>query len=125
MSRWGAPNTIATTFVAHAFLDGGELLGEPRWTEAARSAGRFLMRRMLANGPSGPYFRYLPDEGELVHNANLLACAVLARAGVEEPTSAALGTSLRAQRADGSWPYSEGRQCDWVDNFHTAYVLES
>ena len=121
----GAPNTIATSFVAHAFLDAGELLGEPRWTEAARSAAGFLATRMLAEGSSGPYFRYLPDESELVHNANLLACAVLARAGVEEPTRAALGASLRAQRPDGSWPYSEGRKGGWVDNFHTAYVLES
>ena len=32
-------------------------------------------------------------------------------------------TRLRAQRADGSWPYSEAH--GWVDNFHTAYVLES
>lgn len=73
----------------------------------------------------GGYFRYLPGEDELVHNANLLACAVLARAGRSESAQEALATSLRAQRDDGSWPYAEGPRGDWVDNFHTAYVLGS
>jgi hypothetical protein len=37
----------------------------------------------------------------------------------------AVQTSLRAQRADGSFPYSEWSGQGWVDNFHTGYVLES
>jgi hypothetical protein len=119
------PNTIATSFVAQAFLDGASLLGDDRWHDVAASAAGFLESRMLVEGPVGPYFRYLPGEDELVHNANLLACAVCARAGLREPASRALATSLRAQREDGSWPYSEGPQGRWVDNFHTGYVLES
>jgi polysaccharide biosynthesis protein VpsJ len=121
----GTPNTIATSFVAQAFLDGASLLGDERRRDAAASVAEFLESRMLAEGPLGPYFRYLPGEDELVHNANLLACAVCARAGRPEPARRALVTSLRAQREDGSWPYSEGPQGRWVDNFHTGYVLES
>ena len=128
----GTPNTIATSFVAQAFLDGVELLGEERWAEPALAAARYLEIRMLSEGSSGSYFRYLPRERELVHNANLLACAVLARAGrlleaesLLEIARRALRTSLAAQREDGSWPYAEGQDGDWVDNFHTSYVLES
>ena len=83
---------------------------------------------MLADG----FFRYLPGEGELVHNANALACAVLARVSLVAGQSGfgtrareALGATLKAQRADGSFPYAEGAGHDWVDNFHTGYVLES
>lgn len=119
----GTPNTIATSFVAQAFLDGAELLGDERWREPALQAAEFLRSTMLV--PGGDYFRYLPGEGGVVHNANLLACAVFARAGLPEPAAPALETSLRAQREDGSWPYAEGSQGRWVDNFHTAYVLES
>jgi hypothetical protein len=128
----GTPNTIATSFVAHAFLDGVELLGEERWGEQARAAVRFLGEHMLVSGVNGTYFRYLPREDELVHNANLLACALLARTaralGAEslaEPARQALETSLAAQREDGSWPYASGPAGGWVDNFHTGYVLES
>jgi hypothetical protein len=123
--RRGTPNTIATSFVAHAFLDAAELLGDDRCAARARSVGDFLVRRMLVDGPRGSYFRYLPQEDELVHNANLLACGVLVRAGIDEPARRALRTSLAAQREDGSWPYGEGARGAWVDNFHTAYVLES
>jgi len=121
----GTPNTIATSFVAHAFLDAAELLGDTRWKKTANAAADFLVARMLTVERNRSYFRYLPHEGELVHNANLLACAVLARAGAQAPARSALTVSLDAQRPDGSWPYSEGAKGGWVDNFHTAYVLES
>ena len=124
----GTPNTIATSFVAHALLDGVELLDDERWGEPALGAARFLFSRMRADG----YFRYVPGEDELVHNANALACGVLARTArlvgedsLLEPVPAALARTLGAQREDGSWPYAEGDDGAWVDNFHTAYVLES
>jgi hypothetical protein len=121
----GIPNTIATSFVAQAFLDGADLLGDERWHARADSAGDFLLARMLVREPQREYFRYVPGEAELVHNANLLACAVLARMGRGHDASAALATTLSAQRADGSWNYAEGPDGDWVDNFHTGYVLQS
>jgi hypothetical protein len=118
----GSPNTIATSFVAQAFLDGHELLRDDRWKGPAVAAARYLEANMLTEAG---YFRYLPRDDELVHNANLLACAVLVRVGRQLTARRALDISLRAQRDDGSWPYGEGRRGDWVDNFHTAYVLES
>ena len=126
------PNTIATSFAAHAFLDGVLLLPDERWMPGVRSTVRWLEERGLAERERRAYFRYVPEEGELVHNANLLACGVLARAATVledaallEPAVPALAASLEAQRADGSWPYSDGPAGRWVDNFHTGYVLES
>jgi hypothetical protein len=104
------------------------LLGDERWRDAAIEAARFLSSEMYADG----FFRYLPGEGELVHNANTLVCAVLARAAAitdegafAEQARRALEATLKAQRPDGSFPYAEGDGHDWVDNFHTGYVLES
>jgi hypothetical protein len=118
----GTPNTIATSFVARAFLDGHDLLADERWRGPAAAAARYLENNMLAEEG---YFRYLPGEDDLVHNANLLACSVLVRAGHRDAARKSLEISLRAQREDGSWPYAEGPLGSWVDNFHTAYVLES
>jgi hypothetical protein len=128
----GTPNTIATSFVAQALLDAHDLLGDDEAGRLALDAAAFLVERMLAEGSGGPHFRYLPGEGELVHNANLLACAAVARAAwaygestlldhVREPVA----TTLAAQREDGSWPYADAARHDWVDNFHTAYVLDA
>ena len=121
----GAPNTIATTFVAHAFLDGADLLADERWRHPAESASAYLTERLLHRESSREYFRYVQDEPQLVHNANLLACSVLARVGRGDEATRALETSLAAQRPDGSWNYAEGQRGDWVDNFHTGYVLQS
>ena len=127
-----SPNTIATSFVAQAFLDGYELVGDDRFGDAAAAAATYLERHMAAESGGRVFFRYVPGHDELIHNANALACAVLARAarlvgvaGWLELARTALRTTLAAQRADGSWPYAEGPRGGWVDNFHTGYVLES
>jgi hypothetical protein len=132
--RYGreTPNTIATTFAAHALLDGAELLGDDGCRDAAVATARFLLDRMVVEDGDRMYFAYLPGERELIHNANALACAALARTGrvcgdsaLADAARRALTVTLAAQRPDGSWPYADAPGHDWVDNFHTAYVLES
>ena len=122
----GAPNAIATSFVCQALLDGVELAGEDERgaeVEAAVAYTRGHLRH-------GAHFTYLEGEQELVHNANLLVCGVLARAArvlgrgdLLGDVRAALEPTLAAQRPDGSWPYAASH--GWVDNFHTGYVLEA
>lgn len=128
----GTPNAIATSFAAHALLEGASLLGEERHVLGARKAALFACRQLYAVGPHGPFFRYLPGEEELVHNANVLVASFVRRAavhegddGLAERAAAAVATTVAAQRRDGSWPYAEQAGHDWVDNFHTAYVLEA
>jgi hypothetical protein len=127
----GTPNVIATSFAAHALLDGRELLGDEHWGEAAERSCEFLLASLLEDDGERAYFRYLSAEKELVHNANVLGCSVLARTAfllnrddLGETVRRALSASLDAQRPDGSWPYAEGEGHGWVDNFHTGYVLE-
>ena len=126
----GTPNVIATAFAGQALLDGAELLGERDWLEAAGRVGDFLVGEMLVRDRR-TYFRYVPGEDDLIHNANALACAVLARTAAlgggdrGDVAAAALAPTLSAQRSDGAWPYGEGAGRAWVDNFHTGYVLES
>ena len=127
-----SPNTIATAFVAGAFLDAYELLGEEARLETAVAAADLLVAEMLVRDGERRFFRYVPADTKLIHNANLLACAVLARAAgpsgrsdLAELVGSALRATLDAQRPDGSWPYSDWQGNAWVDNFHTGYVLEA
>ena len=126
------PNTIATSFAAQAFMDLWELTGAPDREKELRAIVGSLVQEMRHVADGRSYFRYLAGEEELVHNANLLACAVLMRAGrlvsdprLAEPALEPIATSLAAQRPDGSWPYADAPGHDWVDNFHTGYVLDS
>ncbi len=126
-----SPNTIATSFAVLALVEGSALLDEDRWHDPVEGAARFLLDELLIDEPGRCYFRYVPASDELIHNANLLAIASLARAesllGDEtllEPARRALPITLEAQEESGAWPYAEQGGA-WVDNFHTGYVLES
>lgn len=136
-TRWafypaGSPNIIATTFVAAGFLDWYERLHKPSYLEEAKKACHFLLQDLLRDGRKGPYFAYIPGSSTLVHNANMLGCAMLARCGAAAEQADwiriardATETTLRATDERGLWPYGDGSGLDWVDGFHTAYILSA
>jgi hypothetical protein len=132
------PNTIATAFAGMGLLDAYELAGEAQAGELALGAGQFFLRHVPqtpvpGSGPEGgAFFGYLEGDRTPIHNASMLICALLARLGrafarEEFVAAAAAGVAytVARQRADGSWPYGEEPHLDWVDGFHTGYVLDS
>ncbi len=129
----GSPNTIATVFAGLAMLDAYEATGEERLLDLAAGTGDFFLRHVpQTEDGDGAFFGYLVGDRTPIHNANALVCALLARVAhhtAREDMRAAAEAGLRwtigHQRSDGSWPYGEQPQLDWVDNFHTGYVLDS
>lgn len=129
----GSPNTIATAFAGLALLDAHETTGEARLLELATGTGDFFLRHVpQTEDGDGAFFGYLVHDRTPIHNANTLVCALLARlarhTGREDMRTAAesgLRWTIGHQRSDGSWPYGEQPHLDWVDNFHTGYVLDS
>ena len=66
-----------------------------------------------------------------VHNANTLGASLLARTYSHTGNEAyrllaqkAIQYTAQHQRPDSSWYYGEKPNLHWVDNFHTAYVLD-
>lgn len=133
------PNTVATAFAGHALLDAAERRGSTRAAELAVGVGEFFMRRIEATPDpgGGAFLGYFPGDRTPIHNASLLAASLLARLAARGRTEAdeeyaararaAVAYALAHQRADGSWPYSEGPggTGGWVDNFHSGYVLDA
>jgi hypothetical protein len=129
----GDPNTIATAYAGFALLDAYEATGEEDRLDLAVGAGRFFLRHVpQTEDAPGAYFGYLVGDRTPIHNANMLVAGLLARlaghTGDPEFRSsaeqAAVYTAER-QSPDGSWPYGEPDGLEWVDGFHTGYVLES
>jgi hypothetical protein len=128
----GSPNTIATAFAGNALLDAYEVTGDARLLEWAVGTGNFFLRWIPQTvAPPGEFFGYLVGDRTPIHNANLLVCGLLARlssvTGLPDFRAAAhIGAeyTIARQRPDGSWPYGESSHLDWVDGFHTGYVLE-
>lgn len=119
-TRWGfyaagSPNIIVTAFALEA------LRRSPPHLEAARIPVRsWLEDKMLHDG----FVRYVPGSTALIHNANLLGARALHRVAPGHPAVVqAVDRTLECQRPDGTWPYGEQAGLEWVDGFHTAYVL--
>jgi hypothetical protein len=129
----GSPNTIATVFAGLALLDAYEVTNERRLLELAAGTGDFFLRHVpQTEEGDGAFFGYLVGDRTPIHNANTLVCALLARLAhhtrrddMRAAAEAGLRWTIAHQRPDGSWPYGEQPHLDWVDNFHTGYVLDS
>jgi hypothetical protein len=127
-----SPNTIATAFAGLGLLDAYEFSGDQRALALARGAADFFIRHVpQTEGGTGAYFGYLAGDTTPIHNANMLVCALLARLAVtlddeDLATRSRAGTAwtIAHQRPDGSWPYGEEPHLNWVDGFHTGYVLD-
>jgi hypothetical protein len=127
------PNTIATAFAGLGLLDAYELAGDETAGELALGAGEFFVAHVPQSETGrGAFFGYLEGDRTPIHNASMLICGLLARLGrvfgrEQFIAAAAAGVqyAIACQRPDGSWPYGEQPHLDWVDGFHTGYVLDS
>ena len=129
----GEPTVVWVAHIGHAFLDAWELTKDEEYLEVAKSVCRFILNDLERRPEGGGVcISYIPGSYRVVHNANMLGAAVLARTYVhvrddvlKQVASEAVAYTANAQRADGSWWYGEAENLHWVDNFHTGYVLDS
>jgi polysaccharide biosynthesis protein VpsJ len=128
----GVPTIVWTSLIGHAFLDGYEHFHNERYLQIAVSACEHILRD-LETSPDGEgvCISYIPIQNSQVHNANTLGASLLARTYMHTRNEAyrslaekAMQYTAQHQRSDGSWYYGENAKFQWVDNFHTAYVLD-
>jgi hypothetical protein len=126
------PTVVWTSLIGHAFLDGYEHFKNEEYLQIAVSACEHIMKD-LDTYPDGEgvCISYVPAQKSLVHNANTLGGSLLARTyaynhnrSCAELAQKALQYTAQYQRRDSSWWYGEKANLHWVDNFHTAYVLD-
>jgi polysaccharide biosynthesis protein VpsJ len=128
----GVPTVVWTSLIGHAFLDAYDHFQEDRYLQMAVSACEHIVRDLgtLRDG-DGICISYIPIKDTQVHNANTLGASLLARTyshtGNEpyrELARKAMQYTAQHQRPDSSWYYAEKSDSHWIDNFHTAYVLD-
>ena len=126
----GTPTVVPTAFASQAFAEGAEAFGDERFADAVQQIAKFAATRL--NCPIGTddeiCFSYTPLDESVIYNASLLAAECLMRSEDSEhhePACKAVNFVIRRQRDDGAWSYGADVSQGWVDNFHTAYVLQS
>jgi hypothetical protein len=128
----GVPTIVWTSLIGHAFLDGYDHFHRDIYLQTAVSACQHILQdlnRYLEG--EGICISYIPVQSSQVHNANTLGASLLARTysytkneTLRNLAQKAIQYTAQHQRSDDSWYYGEKENLHWVDNFHTAYVLD-
>lgn len=128
----GVPTVVWTSLIGHAFLDAYLHFQRERYLQVAVSACEHIVHDLqtFPHG-KGVCISYSPGQNSQVHNANTLGASLLARTYAQtdnesyrELAHKAMQYTAEEQRPDSSWYYAERADSHWVDNFHTAYVLD-
>jgi polysaccharide biosynthesis protein VpsJ len=126
------PTVVWTSLIGHAFLDAYDHFQENHYLQIAVSACEHIVRDLgTVRDGDGICISYIPIKETQVHNANTLGASLLARTyshtrneSYRELAQKAMQYTAQYQRPDSSWYYAEKTSHHWVDNFHTAYVLD-
>ena len=127
------PNLFTTVNVANSFLEAAALFGKHEWIKTATHAAGFIIEQLgfVEEGDS-IWFRYYPGQNIPVFNVTALMAAFLTRLSslthqtfYDSIISRACLFLAKWQNQDGSWFYARERNGEWIDGFHTAYVLQS
>jgi hypothetical protein len=129
----GTPTMVNTCFVANGFLDTYDLAGDASRLQLARSCCDFVLRDLKRwDAEEFSAFSYTPIDDTRVHNANMLGAALLARVYshtgediLQETAARMVNYVMSCQLPHGGWRYAETSYQDWIDSFHTGFVLES
>lgn len=128
----GVPTIVWTSLIGHAFLDAFDHFQDEQYLRIAISACEHILADLerTVDG-DGICISYIPTQNCKVHNANTLGASLLARTfswtrndAYRELARRSMQYTAQYQRSDASWYYGEPENLHWVDNFHTAYVLD-
>lgn len=128
------PFITTTPYVFEALLQINRLRPCDEWKEIMASAVRYatmdIKDKPFSGG--GNTCSYMPGEEFNVVNASAYRATMLVSAakffGNDEWLNIAasnLDFVLAAQNADGSWPYAKDGVRDFVDHFHTCFVMKA
>jgi hypothetical protein len=132
----GTPNLVTSVYVGRALLAYHQVFNDPEALELALGVSDFIQAEMVKfEDENFACFNYIPGEDAEVHNASLLGAAYLAetlayfpevrRRFIREKILKATRFATLDINPDGSWPYGTKPFHRWVDNFHTAFNIES
>jgi hypothetical protein len=128
----GLPSVVWTSLIGHAFLDAYERYHEERFLHIATSSCEHILHDLSTfSAGDSVCIGYFPGATHRVHNANTLGASLLARTYAYTRTveyrslaEKAIRYTAKHQQEGSYWYYGEAANLHWVDNFHTAYVLD-
>lgn len=128
------PLITTTPYAFEAFLEGYQLSGRAEWRDVLASIARHGFRdiKEFKVSDDSATCSYTPfNTGGVInaaaYRAFLLTSAstVFSERSYQEAAERNLTFVLNAQNRDGSWPYAVDGVRDFVDHFHTCFVMKA
>jgi len=128
----GLPTVVWTSHINNTFYIAYKETGLTKYRNAVVSSANFIINDLERHeDENGICIAYAPGRLNLIHNSNLLGAIALLRAweldrdnGKFEIARKMFSWSISQMNKDGSWYYGVSKKYKWIDNFHTAYVLD-
>jgi hypothetical protein len=132
----GTPLITTVPYVYEAFQQVYQIDGNPRWREIMQSIAEHALQdyQDYETSPVACTCSYTPgpDNSSGVINASAYRALLLTRAALDfseeryrKAAERNLNFVIESQNADGSWYYSTDGERDFVDHFHTCFVLKA
>jgi hypothetical protein len=127
------PTVVATAFVTNALFKTYQHSGNRKALELCMSAVNFVLKDLnRTHDDNGNFcFSYSPFDHEVVFNATMKAARLLAQAysnskeeRLKNEARKTVAYVMDHQRDNGAWIYSKSAAGGWIDNYHTAYILD-
>lgn len=132
----GTPLITTVPYVYEAFCQVFEIDGDEHWREVMHSIAEHAVHdyHEITTSPDAASCSYNPDPADAcgVINASAYRAFLLTRAGLDfsepkyrEVAERNLSFVVQSQNPDGSWYYSIDGARDFVDHFHTCFVMKA
>jgi hypothetical protein len=132
----GTPLITTVPYVYEAFQQVYQIDANPRWREIMQSIAQHALRDYhdFETSPHASSCSYNPepDDPGGVINASAYRAFLLTKAAIDfsdesygNVADRNLNFVIESQNADGSWFYSTDGERDFVDHFHTCFVMKA
>lgn len=126
------PNLFQTINALHSLIDFYEVDNDEGVKEITKNGFSFILRDLkYTDKDNSICWNYWKGLETQIYNVNGLIIGLLSRASkiifienVENLINRTINFLKQGQNEDGSWYYSQGDKANFVDGFHTGYILE-
>jgi hypothetical protein len=127
------PTVVATGIITNGLFEFYKHYNDDKAKELILSSTKFVLNDLNRTyDKDGNFcFSYSPIDKQVVFNATMKGARLLSQAyhickekSLLDLAEKTVRFVVNHQKNDGSWSYSLGDARTWVDNFHTAYVLD-
>lgn len=127
------PTVVATGIITNGLYEYYKISNNHEIKDILISSSKFVLNDLNRSYEENAFcFSYSPNDRQKVFNATMKGARLLAQAYSITKDSELIEVArntvkyvLNNQRKDGSWFYSKDDARKWIDNFHTAYILDA